>query len=43
MENAFSKADEKLNRLEKVSREDLNQLKMVKKKKKRFQESSRSS
>lgn len=32
MENAFSKADEKLNRLEKVSREDLNQLKMVKKK-----------
>ena len=36
MENAFSKADEKLNRLEKVSREDLNQLKMVKKKKNVF-------
>jgi len=42
MENALSKADEKLNRLEEVSKEDLNQLKKVKKKK-RFQESSRSS
>lgn len=31
MENALSKADEKLNRLEEVSREDLNQLKTVKK------------
>lgn len=31
MENALSKAEEKLNRLEEVSREDLNQLKTVKK------------